>query len=366
MTYKGKTIAKHQRGNWYVRVRYNNKVIAIYGRTQLETYAKLKVLCDKIEKERLSAQLQKIERIDTQPIVKTESKQERTTYTLIEWFDEWLNSYKIGNVRIASIDSFKKTIVYLEKLYDVNINEINNLMLSRAINEVLGTRSKDKVHNLCRQMFNIAFNNRLIDTNPTLTIPRPKQCAKYEKKAFTPEQERKFIDLCLADIDTYEPLLVCVLQGLRKGEMLALRPNDFDFERNTLRVDESYDHNYPDDLMTKNETSKRTMPMFALTRQLLLKYADQEPNKRIYESIQPAALTYRLLTLLKKNGLPRMTLHELRHTFITRCHEKGIDEIVVQKWVGHAKGSRMTKAIYTHINDDAERKYIETLNQKAI
>ena len=35
--------------------------------------------------------------------------------------------------------------------------------------------------------------------------------------------------------------------------------------------------------------------------------------------------------------MPRLTLHELRHTFITRCHEKKIDEIVIQKWVGQPK-----------------------------
>jgi integrase len=68
--------------------------------------------------------------------------------------------------------------------------------------------------------------------------------------------------------------------------------------------------------------------------------------------------------LLKQNGLPKRTIHELRHTFITRCHEKGIDEIIVQKWVGHAKGSRMTKAVYTHINDEMEQKSIELLNNK--
>jgi len=72
----------------------------------------------------------------------------------------------------------------------------------------------------------------------------------------------------------------------------------------------------------------------------------------------------KLLKLLKKNYLPRLTIHELRHTFITRCHEKKIDEIVIQKWVGHAIGSRMTKAVYTHIMDTAESNYIATMNNK--
>ena len=57
-----------------------------------------------------------------------------------------------------------------------------------------------------------------------------------------------------------------------------------------------------------------------------------------------------------------MTMHELRHTFVSR-HEKGIDEIIIQKWIGHAKGSRLTKAVYTHIADDAEQLYISKMNK---
>ena len=101
-------------------------------------------------------------------------------------------------------------------------------------------------------MFAVAFNNRLIESNPALTLPRPKQFAKNEKRAFTQEQEKMFIDLCLADLGQYEPLLICVLQGLRKGETLALRPNDFDFANSILKIDESYDQQHPDDLQTKN------------------------------------------------------------------------------------------------------------------
>ena len=200
--------------------------------------------------------------------------------------------------------------------------------------------------------------------NPTLDLPRIKRIAKVVKKAFTREQEQKFIDLCLADVDTYAPYIVCCLQGVRKGEMLALRPNDFCFKHNTLRIDESYDENYPDDLLPKNADSIRTMPMFNITRQVLLRYADLPQNERIF-TMSTAVLGKRLEKLLKANDLPRMTMHELRHTFISRCHEKGIDEIIIQKWVGHAKGSRLTKAVYTHVADDMELNYIERMNGKA-
>ena len=327
----------------------------------MECYDKLKFVCDKIEIEKAQKSLARLENIVQSTAPQTTARQ----YTFKEWFDEWLGSYKVGNVRQATIDDFKKTFtLYLWKLHNTNMGEITSLMLSKAINETRGCRSKDKIHNLCRQMFAIAFNNRIVETNITLILPKPKQFAKYEKKAFTPEQESKFIKLALENLDKFEPLLICDLQGLRKGEMLALRPNDLNFKENTLRVDESYDINYPDDLETKNPASKRTMPMFELTRNILLKYKDHEPTKRIYENYNGATLGLWLGKLLAKNDLPRMTIHELRHTFITRCHEKGIDELIIQKWVGHAKGSRMTKAVYTHINNETEMKSIELLNAK--
>jgi integrase len=365
MTYKNKTITKHARGNWFVRVRYNGAYISIYGRTKLEAYEKLKVIADKIEQEKLMRLFEKVSPPtpqQTAPIIS--GAKAVKTYTLQEWFDEWLHSYKIGSVRACTLDGFKKQFKYLKNLYAVNITDITNLMLSKAINEVTALRTKDGLHNMIKQLFAVAFNNRLIESNPALTLPRPKQFAKNEKKAFTQDQENRFIEICMQDPDTYAPFLVCLLQGVRRGEMLALRPNDFDFEKNVLRIDESYDDNHQEDLQTKNEASNRKMPMFELTKQILLRFKDCSPNERIF-TLSHNGLNKRLDKLYKANpDLPRLTMHELRHTFISRCHEKGIDEIIVQKWVGHAVGSRMTKAVYTHIGNDAEQRYIELLNAK--
>jgi len=377
MTYRGKTIIKHNRGNWFGRVLHNGKIINIYGRTQVEAYDKLKMFVDKIEADKLllnqAKLLAKLNALPLQVIpmptmqnqLQTPVVAKSTTkdYTLKEWFDEWLNSYKVGNVRPTTIKGFTETIRYLKKLYETKICELTNLMLAKAINEISAYRMRDKVHNLSKQMFSVAFNNRLIETNPAANLPRPKQMPVNQQKAFMAEQEKRFIDLCLTDLDKYEPFLVCVLQGLRKGEMLALRPNDFDFVNNTLRIDESYDYEFPDDLQTKNATSNRTMPMFAMTKQVLLKYADHPQKERIYANIgHPIFLPVKLKKLCKQNNLPELTLHQLRHTFISRCHEKGVDELIVQGWVGHAKGSRMTKAVYTHVSNDIERKFIDILN----
>jgi len=361
MTYRGKTITKHIRGNWFVRLRYNGKHISIYGRTQIDCYEKLKAFVEKIEGEKAAKWLQKIESLTAQPATAGKSAKD---FTFKEWYDEWLNSYKVGTVRAGTLYAFNSQIKQLISLWDCKLSEITNIMLVKTVNELKANRAKDGVHNLLKQMFSIAFNNRIIDINPAANLQRPKQFAKYEKKALSAEQEKQFIDLCLADLESYEPLLICVLQGMRKGEMLALKPNDFDFGKNTLRIDESFDKIFPDDMQTKNLTSNRTMPMFELTKKVLIKYKDRNPDERIYKSFTDYYLSKGLNGILKKLNLPKMTIHELRHTFISRCHEKKIDEIVVQKWVGHAIGSAMTKAVYTHVGNEAEQRYIELLNQK--
>ena len=368
MTYKNKTITKHARGNWFVRIRVNGKYISIYGRTKQECYEKLKVIADKVEQEKWLAKLAGITAppivqavVAPVPIVPTVK-----VYTLQEWFDEWLTSYK-GNLRATTVKGYRSLFeTNCAELLNTSIADITNAALAKVVNAMSGCKqSKDTMKSLLKQMFSIAHNDKLIDSNPTLNLPRPKATPPVRaRNALTVSQEQRFIDTALSDLDKYAPLLVCLLQGVRKGEMLALRPNDFDFERNTLRIDESYDEQNPTDLQTKNADSNRTMPMFELTRKILLRYANANPTERIFKKFYSTKLSKVLAELQEQANLPKFTIHELRHTFITRCHEKKIDEMIVQKWVGHQIGSRMTKAVYTHISNDAEQGFIELLNAK--
>ena len=363
MTYKNKTIKKHARGNWFVRVRYNGKYLSIYGRTKQDTYDKLKVIADKVEQEKLLKALEKLTNINfvqsglqVQPMPIQVQSQEPTkavkSYTLKGWYDEWIASYKSASVRSSTLRGFKTRINHLKHLWETDIIEVTNLMLNQIINDQnIGCKTRDGLQNMIKQMFACAFNNRLIESNPAQYLPRPKQAPLKQKQAFTPEQEKLFVETCLTD-SKFDGFIVCVLQGLRKGEMLALRPNDFCFSTNTLRIDESFDEANPSDLQTKNRASNRKMPMFDLTRKILLKYQDRPQDEMIFK-MNSHGLQNRLSQIYElAPDLPKLTTHELRHTFITRCYERKIDELCLQRWVGHNLGSAMTKAVYTHISND--------------
>jgi len=368
MTYKNKTIRRHRRGNWWTRFYHEGKQYSIYGRTQLDCYGKLKIIVDRLEQESIIAKaeqyLQKLNHPRHQIVTQAVAEPPQAKFTLIQWFDEWLASCKAGTVRLQSQKNYRYAFQKMKSLHDTPLTEITNLTLSKVISSIVCSKqTHDNIRSILKQMFAVAHNNKLIDNNPTLNLPKPNGTPKKKRQALTPEQEQRFIETALTDTK-YEPLLICLLQGVRKGEMLAIRPNDLDFDRNTLRIDESYDEQNPQDLQTKNADSNRTMPMFELTRKLLTKYKDHEPTQRIYEKHTSAKMYKALRELQELADLPKFCIHELRHTFITRCHEKKIDEMITQRWVGHQVGSRMTKAVYTHISHNAELEYIEQMNAK--
>ena len=56
-----------------------------------------------------------------------------------------------------------------------------------------------------------------------------------------------------------------------------------------------------------------------------------------------------VLTKRFKELCPDHHLHDLRHTFITRCQECGIQREIVSLWAGHAADSSITSVVYTHL-----------------
>ena len=52
--------------------------------------------------------------------------------------------------------------------------------------------------------------------------------------------------------------------------------------------------------------------------------------------------------------MPNHHLHDLRHTFITRCQECGIAREIVSLWAGHAADSSVTSTVYTHLEKNEE------------
>ena len=65
---------------------------------------------------------------------------------------------------------------------------------------------------------------------------------------------------------------------------------------------------------------------------------------------------------IKDTGLPYIRVHDLRHSFATNMIEKGVNIVVVSRYLGHAS-IQMTVDRYTHPSIDAQNELIEVLNK---
>ena len=48
-------------------------------------------------------------------------------------------------------------------------------------------------------------------------------------------------------------------------------------------------------------------------------------------------------------GIERITHHDLRHLFATRCIEAGVDIPTVSRWLGHVDGGALAMKVYGHL-----------------
>ena len=80
------------------------------------------------------------------------------------------------------------------------------------------------------------------------------------------------------------------------------------------------------------------------------------------------ALSYScdVLSRAFKQLCPAHHLHELRHTFVTRCQECGVAREVVSVWAGHSADNTMTSTVYTHFSEEfmlSEGKKVDYYNR---
>lgn len=336
MKYKGITVIKVKgKNSWRAKYRKNGKQFSVNDKTQIGCYKKLK------------------EAIDG-------SKQYLKNVKLIDWCTEWLRIYKTPNVRKSTLNGIQLLIKNYFKgdIFNSPINKIKPIQVEEYINSIGYERVKQNVYIYLKEIFNKAITNKLIDSNPLADTKKPKHI-KQQKRALTIEEQKAFEDYCLQDKERYI-YLICLWQGLRLGELRALQIEDFDFDKDTLTINKSI--NDTGENLTKNEYSNRVMPLFHKTKQIVQEL-EHKPGKRIFTRSKDY-ISRKLKEILKTLNIEDITMHSLRHTFITRMQEDNVQLYILQSWVGHAQGSEVTTKVYTHKQDDIEKNIINKINNK--
>lgn len=127
---------------------------------------------------------------------------------------------------------------------------------------------------------------------------------------------------------------------LTKAEMLALTPADFDFVRQTLTINKSYQRLKGKDVITSPKTPKsnRTIKMPRFLCEEMQEYIGMlyeiGENERIFQ-ITKSYLHHEMDRGAKAAGVKRIRIHDLRHSAISLLIEMGFSALAIAERVGH-------------------------------
>ena len=187
-------------------------------------------------------------------------------------------------------------------------------------------------------------------------------------KILTEAQLDAFMKVIEKDAFWHDFFYTAVTTGLRRGEICALRWEDFDTKQETLHVRRTLHKEKGKPLTTgdtKTYAGTRKIVLPPSTAQLLRERKKTAPTEWIFpnpfdpeQPIAPGTAYNRLKALLKETGLPDIRFHDLRHTFATHALSSGVDAKTLAGILGHTKAS-FTLDTYTHTTGDMQKRAAE-------
>lgn len=184
---------------------------------------------------------------------------------------------------------------------------------------------------------------------PNVSLP---QLVQKEHPWLDPEQIKTF--LAAIHGEPVELAALLALHGLRRSELLALDYSDIDLKAGTIRVAGAVvlgeNSKYVEKQTNKNRSSRRTVPIMIPRLKELLLAVPKEQRKGKVVTCSPNTTWDRVNTICERNGLPRVGVHGLRHSFASLAYHLGLSERETMLLGGWSDPSTMRK-IYTHISN---------------
>lgn len=211
------------------------------------------------------------------------------------------------------------------------------------------------------------MEQNLIPNNPAAEVDPPKFDGA-PMKILTEAQLDAFMRVIEKDAFWHDFFYTAVTTGLRRGEICALRWEDFDTKQETLHVRRTLHKEKGKPLTTgdtKTYAGTRKIILPPSTAEILRKRQSQICSPWIFYDpfrpelpINPSRAYQQLKTLLTEAGLPDIRFHDLRHTFATHALSSGVDAKTLAGILGHTKAS-FTLDTYTHTTGDMQKRAAE-------
>ena len=240
-----------------------------------------------------------------------------------------------------------KILPYFGKL---KISEISTKEIIAWQNEMLAYRDEKKkpysqtylktLHNQLSAIFNHAVRYYELRSNPAAKVGNMGSEEHKEMLFWTKEEYKKFsFEMMDKPVSFYafEMLYWC---GIREGELLALTPADFNFDKETVTINKSYQRLKGQDVITSPKTKKsnRTIKMPQFLCEEMKEYLGMiyglKKKDRIF-TVTKSYLHHEMDRGAKVAGVKRIRIHDLRHSHISLLIDMGFSAVAIADRVGH-------------------------------
>ena len=270
------------------------------------------------------------------------------------WYDLYKKPYLRENSLIAiryALNQYILPAIGGYRLRDITPMQIQAIMagLSDKSNSV-----QSKVLINLRSIFNTAQENGLVAKSPVSNMLKPGGRKTPEKEALSAQESSLLLER-VKNTRAKTFLLTALHTGMRRGEIVGLQWEDIDFEAKVIHIRHNavigrYETTVSEDMKTK--AGKRDVPLSEELELWLAARKKTSHSKYVIamENHKPLSKSsYRSMWKLIERELPdtHVTAHILRHTYITRLFEAGLDIKEIQYLAGHSTVD-MTLRVYTH------------------
>ena len=267
---------------------------------------------------------------------------EESNMSLSVWLDKWLDEYMAATLRPTTLNGYRRSLELHVKPYLGNktlskITAVDLRSLYRSLQETgrvhprdgqspgLSARTVHGIHITLHHALKTAMEQNLIPNNPAAEVDPPKFDGA-PMKILTEAQLDAFMRVIEKDAFWHDFFYTAVTTGLRRGEICALRWEDFDTKQETLHVRRTLHKEKGKPLTTgdtKTYAGTRKIILPPSTAEILRKRQSQICSPWIFYDpfrpelpINPSRAYQQLKTLLTEAGLPDIRFHDLRHPYV--------------------------------------------------
>lgn len=287
-----------------------------------------------------------------------------------EYYRQWIDVYKKGAIREATMAKYLMTLKWVEKLApELKVSELNRTAYQKLLNDYAKDHERQTTldfHHQLKGAILDALDEGLIERDPTRKAIIKGKSPRAKKIKYLNQFELHTLIAHLdlrAEVNWDWFILLVAKTGMRFSEALAITPADFDFARQTLSVSKTWDYKGSGGFLpTKNHSSVRKIQ---IDWQVVVKFSELTRNlpeaepifvreTKIYNSTVNDVLTRHC----KACGISEISIHGLRHTHASLLLFAGVSIASVARRLGHASMTT-TQKTYLHIIQELENKDVD-------